>query len=574
MKKIAPFFILFFLFYGTAFADSLNQSAAFNINPDYEYFKQSSISATLRKISDKAYWYISDDYWVGISDAQKSVFLSKLDELAQEFDARIYPIETDFWGAEPRPGVDNDPRITILITRLVDFAGGYFDSSHLYKKSQIPESNEREMVFINSSSIIPGRAKIFLAHEFQHLLGFYQKDILRNSSEDVWLNEARAEYAPRQLGYDDIYETSNLRRRVFAFEQAPSDPLGEWKNLSSDYGAITLFTYYLVDQFGNRILSDTLKSSKSGIESINEYLILNGFSEKFSNVFSYWTIANVLNDPAVNSRLVYLSQHLKDFKIPPTQSYSLSGNGTVVLVNNIVSDWQPVWYEFSTPVNSGSGLNLKIDFSSDPGTKFRVPYVAFKINGGKKVGTLPMGFIESPQFEGSNGTMFLKDFGPDFYKVILIPASHGKTSGFTENDPTHSFSLKVQLTAEYQESASFPTPTPAPSPAPLPAGQLSIDELIQQIKGLQNQIARLKEKTIQPAPALNRNLFIDSRGDDVKWLQEFLISQAVYPEAKVTGYFGALTKNAVIRFQQKYGIFPQLGYIGAKTRAKIQELGK
>lgn len=573
-------FTFYFLLSNSVSADSLNQSAAFYINPDYEYFGRDKITATLREISGNAYWYVSDDYWAGISEAEKSPFLSNLDELTREFDSRIYPVETDFWGSEPRPGIDNDPKITILISRLVDFAGGYFDSSHLYKKSQIDDSNEREMVFINSSSVISGRAKIFLAHEFQHLLAFYQKEILRDSSEETWLNEARAEYAPRQLGYDDIYETSNVRRRVFAFEQNPSDPLAEWKNQSSDYGAVTLFMYYLVDQYGNRILSDTLRSGKSGIESINEYLLLNGFTERFSNVFSYWTITNVLNDPAVNSRFAYISQHLKDFKIPPNQSYAVSGVGTVVSVRNLVSDWQPTWYEFSTPVNSGPGLNLKIDFSSDLGTKFHVPYIGFKINGEKKVGTMPMGFLESPQFEGSDGAMFLKNFGTDFYKVILIPANHSKISDFTGNDPSSSFNLKVQLTAEYQEAAPFPTPSPTPS-AP---GQLSIQSLIEQVSALQNQIAQLKEKTIQsaqapknlppPTGALNRDLFIGSQGSDVRWLQEFLISQGVYPEARITGYFGMLTKNAVIRFQQKYAIFPQIGYVGIKTRAKIQELGK
>ncbi len=573
--KILDFKTLFFLlsiFYflcsNFVLANVLNQSVIFSINPQYEYLGRSQVSATLRKISDKAYWYVSDDYWAGISKPQQDLFSQKLDELTQEFDGRIYPVETGFWGSESNPGVDNDSRVTVLIVRLIDLAGGYFDTTHLYKKSQAPESNEREIVFINTNSLTNERGKVFLAHEFQHLISFYQKDILRNATEDVWLNEARAEYAPRLLGYDDIFDSSNIRRRIFAFQQNSSDPLAEWKNESPDYGAITLFMYYLVDQYGDKILTDSLKSGKAGIESLNETLILNGFAEKFSDVFSNWTIANILSDGTINQRFAYKSQHLINFRISPTQSYSVSGVGTNISISNTVKDWQPAWYEFSTPVNSGSGLNLKIDFSADPGTKFRIPYIAFKINGQKDIGFIPFGSTSSPQ---ASGTLFLKNFGSEIYKVILIPANHSKTSGFTENDPAAAFSFKVQLTTDFQEITSTPTPVSQLSTEAL------IQDLLEQIAGLQNQIGQLRQKTEIRSPSavtniLTRDLLVGSRGDDVKWLQDFLIQEGVYPEARITGYFGALTKNAVIKFQQKYEIFPQIGYVGPKTRAKIKEI--
>ena len=131
MRKFSSFFILFFIlcfsFSSGVYADSLNQNAVFSINSDYEYSGRSQVSATLKKISDKAYWYVSDEYWNRISPFEKSIFLQELDELASEFDDRIYPLETQFWGSEPKPGIDNDSRVTVLITQLVDYAGGYFD---------------------------------------------------------------------------------------------------------------------------------------------------------------------------------------------------------------------------------------------------------------------------------------------------------------------------------------------------------------------------------------------------------------------------------------------------------------
>ena len=565
--KIFLFLFLFsafyFLTFNFAYADFLNQTAPFSINPEYQYSSQSSVSATLKKISDKAYWYVSDDYWRELSESQKNTFLQKMDELAVEFDTRIYPVETSFWGSEWNPGIDNDSRITVLITKLIDRAGGYFDTSHEYSKSQVPESNEREMVFINATSLFNGRAKIFLAHEFQHLIDFYQKGKLRNAEDDVWLNELRSEHSVKLLGYDENFDNSNLERRLYAFSQSPSEPLAEWKNLGPDYGAITLFSYYLTDHYGEKILTDSLKSAKAGIESINEVLSLDGFSETFSDVFSNWTIASVLNDQSADPKFAYKSGHLVNSRISPNQAYGISGVLSAVSISNSVKDWQPVWYEFNTPVSSGGGLNLKIDFSADSGTNFRVPYVAYKINGQKEIGFISV--------SGTKGVFFLKNFGTEAYKAVLIPANHSKVSGFTEEDPASSFSIKVQLTAEFQEVA----PTPAPQ---TPSVALSIQDLLDQITALQSQIVKLKQEVgTEPAlPAavglLARNLYVGSAGDDVRWLQDFLVKEGVYPEARITGYFGSLTRSAVVQFQQKYGIFPQIGYVGLKTRSKIQEL--
>jgi hypothetical protein len=81
---------------------------------------------------------------------------------------------------------------------------------------------------------------------------------------------------------------------------------------------------------------------------------------------------------------------------------------------------------------------------------------------------------------------------------------------------------------------------------------------------------------------LSRNLSFSSSGDDVKILQEFLVKENVYPEGLVTGLFASLTKQAVIRFQEKYAsaILHQFtlsrgtGFVGPATRKKINELLK
>ncbi|MDP3793629.1 MAG: peptidoglycan-binding domain-containing protein [Candidatus Uhrbacteria bacterium] len=71
------------------------------------------------------------------------------------------------------------------------------------------------------------------------------------------------------------------------------------------------------------------------------------------------------------------------------------------------------------------------------------------------------------------------------------------------------------------------------------------------------------------------NLYEGNRGDNVKILQQFLISQNKGPAARVlarvgaTGYFGPLTRAALAEFQAKVGIKPALGNFGPITRAYV-----
>lgn len=81
---------------------------------------------------------------------------------------------------------------------------------------------------------------------------------------------------------------------------------------------------------------------------------------------------------------------------------------------------------------------------------------------------------------------------------------------------------------------------------------------------------------------LTRTLKVGSRGADVSTLQKLLVQENVYPEEIISGYFGNLTKAAVIRFQEKYraeiltpvGLFSGTGLVGVSTRAKINTLIK
>lgn len=139
-----------------------------------------------------------------------------------------------------------------------------------------------------------------------------------------------------------------------------------------------------------------------------------------------------------------------------------------------------------------------------------------------------------------------------------------------------------------EKAAVAPPSVPTPAPAPSSETPSKIDEISAKIKEIQKKILDA-QSGVAPSPApvsapaaigevsLTRGLSIGSSGDDVRALQEFLASDpALYPEANVSGYYGSLTRAAVQRFQEKYGIafpgVPGYGNVGPKTREKIKDL--
>src|SRR3989344_5492552 len=117
---------------------------------------------------------------------------------------------------------------------------------------------------------------------------------------------------------------------------------------------------------------------------------------------------------------------------------------------------------------------------------------------------------------------------------------------------------------------------PAVSFAETATSTTSINAIIAQLKQkileLQVQILELQKQQQQVTLELLKNLQQGSTGDDVKTLQSLLAGDPdIYPEGKITGFFGPLTVKALKKFQAKHGI-EQIGFAGPKTLKKLNEL--
>ena len=555
--------ILFLIIPFTAGAVSVGERVDFYVDSQHDLFGREEISVILEKITNQLYFYVEESWWGKLDEAEQREIGDKLYNLGNEFEREIYPTLTSTFGSEPKPGIDKDEKITVLVHRMIKEAGGYFDSANCYSKFQIPTSNEREMIYLNSRYIDSTRVKSFLAHEFIHLITFNQKDEIREVSEEIWLNEARAEYAPTFLGYDEDYEDSNLQSRVEYFLKYPNDSLTEWQNKISDYGALNLFFQYLVDHYGIEILADSLFSNRVGISSLNYALAKNRFSEDFSQVFTDWTITVLVNDCSLGKKYCYKNPNLETFRITPQINFLPLTGESILAVTNMTSDWAGNWQK----IVGGKGT-LTLEFDGDDRVTFNVPYVVCEDKEGCSVDFLVLN-------GNQEGKIVLSEFDEKYTSLTIIPSVQSKISGFDGKELSYSCSFKVSTSEKTEKEEEL------------------IEELLAQIEYLQREIARVQaqintllaqKKGTGPISCqkIEKNLYYGMKNNsEIRCLQEFLKTQGseIYPEGLVTGNFLALTKAAVIRFQEKYvseilapwGLTEGTGFVGKNTRAKINE---
>jgi hypothetical protein len=442
VRFFVTFFVVSSLLGAPLFSVAQSASETFFVNSEYDLSGRTQVAATLRHVSLRAYFYVEDSFYSTLTPTERNALNTRLLFLGNEFDNTMYGRLRQAYGAEQVPGIDGDARVTILLTQLNGTAGGYIDIGNELPRSQNSRSNEREMMYISTAGAFTNDARDWIAHEFVHLITYYQKDILRGATEEVWLSEALAEYAPTLLGYNEPFEDSYLERRTNDFLNLPTDSLTEWQGNVFDAASANLFIHYLVGRWGEGILRALLTNSSHGIGSVNEAVKKLGGSETFPEVFADWATTNYINGPTNESatRYEYQSFPVQNFHVSPLITSSVFAT-TANSFTIAVKPWEQRWYRF-VPGELGSASNsvLKIEFSApNPGpfSDFRVPYLVNSISGTWSVKSIAV--------QGGAGVAYIPAFGTQALSVVVVPLNASVEAAAQHTYPFTPFTLTTSL---------------------------------------------------------------------------------------------------------------------------------
>jgi peptidoglycan hydrolase-like protein with peptidoglycan-binding domain len=102
----------------------------------------------------------------------------------------------------------------------------------------------------------------------------------------------------------------------------------------------------------------------------------------------------------------------------------------------------------------------------------------------------------------------------------------------------------------------------------------SLEETIKQIQTLMAQVELLQKQLStlrgEARDILRQNLAEGMSGEDIKKIQEILATDpSLYPEGRITGYYGPLTREALRRLQVRHQLNPT-GQVDEETRLLLE----
>ncbi len=203
---------------------------------------------------------------------------------------------------------------------------GYFHGGHNYLRTSRPTSNERLMFFMDAALMAdrdgptwevsdrrPSAIISVLAHEFQHMIHFYQKRVLRDALSEAWLNEMASEVAedlvadkiesngPRAVAHDDpaAGEAGIERGRLprYNFHNDIQVTAWDYSDSLKHYSISYALGAYLARTYGGApLFGDIVASAHSGVDAVEAALRTHGHTDSFGDVLANWAVANLLSD--------------------------------------------------------------------------------------------------------------------------------------------------------------------------------------------------------------------------------------------------------------------------------------
>jgi hypothetical protein len=266
---------------------------------------------------------------------------SNLQQMGQQFDAELYPIDRQNFGAES--DIDDNGVVIILLTPKVNalvgplecddsYVTGYFFGADLTDDSRY-NNGEVFYGFVPdpgglvscdySVSEVRRLIPVTFIHEFQHMISFNQHVLVRGSgyTEVLWLNEALSHLAEELGGryYDSLGDTTTassfwIGNLYNAFKYL-KDPLASAVVTTTGPGELTergaewLFLRYLVDRFGAQTSRDLVNTSSQGAANVAAVT-----GTAFATLLGHWALAVYASDyPGFTApaELRYASWHFR-----------------------------------------------------------------------------------------------------------------------------------------------------------------------------------------------------------------------------------------------------------------------
>ncbi|MBT3225397.1 MAG: hypothetical protein HN580_14625 [Deltaproteobacteria bacterium] len=213
---------------------------------------------------------------------------------------------------------DSDPNGGIL---------GFFWSKDSFLTSSANYSNERLLFYMDSvlsakktdasweiSDYWPSEMVSTLAHEFQHMIHFYQKNVKRASSSETWINEMASMVTedlladkmlvngPRGVSYTDdtAGSSGNTKGRLPVYNNYDYIGPTVWYEGNSaliSYGINYAFGAYLARNYGGAALFQSIvQSSDSNYQAIVNAVVAQGYTETFTSLLQKWGVAVLSSD--------------------------------------------------------------------------------------------------------------------------------------------------------------------------------------------------------------------------------------------------------------------------------------
>jgi len=318
-----------------------------------------SIPATCRKVvysgSGKPVTlniWVADNCWDGTECTRTNcVTQTMVDTLASKFLLTgdyndIYEWITNIFGIEwgthsyPSQLIPDNNEITILLydidadnTSTSGVLGFFYSRDNFFRvldDNKLKYSNQRVMFYLDSVIYAakegtwdvadPGPSLIIstLAHEFQHMINFYQKNVLRvpgGSGPETWLNEMCSMVAedlvatklqvdgPRGVSYllPGAGLPGNNEGRLPLYNYYNYVSIVRWlttyPEVLRSYSANYAFGAYLARNFGGApFMQKLVQNQYTDFKAINYALTQSGYSEDFASVLRKWGAANLLSD--------------------------------------------------------------------------------------------------------------------------------------------------------------------------------------------------------------------------------------------------------------------------------------